>query len=267
MSQAVTINAAALTGGNRIVVVGTNLGGGDSITGGAGDDTINSGAGSDIVSAGAGADTIGAGSGNDVVTGGFGDDIVDGGGNTDRAVYSGAWTDFTISLAGSTYTISDDRGPGFDGSDSVTNVETFQFSNGTFAASQILNDAPTDIALLGNTVVENASNGTVVGTLGATDADSTLGDTTTFTLVDDAGGCFAISGSNLVVADGSLIDREAASSHTVIVRVTDAHGLAYEETFTIAIADVDEFDVTSRSTSISPPTRWIENAAVGVAVV
>ena len=40
MTSVVTVNAAALTGGNRIVVVGANLGGDDTITGGAGDDTI-----------------------------------------------------------------------------------------------------------------------------------------------------------------------------------------------------------------------------------
>ena len=95
---------------------------------------------------------------------------------------------------------------------------------------------------------------------------STLGDTATFTLVDDAGGRFAISGSNLVVADGSLIDREAASSHTVIVRVTDAHGLAYEETFTIAIGDVDESDVTVPIDVDLAADAVDENAAVGTAV-
>ena len=40
ITQSVTVNAAALTGANRVVVVGTNLGGGDTITGGAGADTI-----------------------------------------------------------------------------------------------------------------------------------------------------------------------------------------------------------------------------------
>ena len=37
-----------------------------------------------------------------------------------------------------------------------------------------------------------------------------------------AGGRFAISGSQLVVAAGSLLNREAAASHNVTVRVTDA---------------------------------------------
>ena len=41
MTNGVTINAAGLTGTNRIFVVGTNLVGADIITGGAGADTID----------------------------------------------------------------------------------------------------------------------------------------------------------------------------------------------------------------------------------
>ena len=45
MTNGVTISGAGLTGSNRITVVGTNLGGADTITGGAGVDTIDGGAG------------------------------------------------------------------------------------------------------------------------------------------------------------------------------------------------------------------------------
>ena len=43
MTNGVTISGAGLTGTNRITVVGTNLGGADTITGGAGADTIDGG--------------------------------------------------------------------------------------------------------------------------------------------------------------------------------------------------------------------------------
>ena len=56
MTNAVTISAAGLTGTNSIIVVGTNLGGADTITGGAGNDTIDGGAGNDTITGGAGAD-------------------------------------------------------------------------------------------------------------------------------------------------------------------------------------------------------------------
>jgi Ca2+-binding RTX toxin-like protein len=74
MTNAVTINASALTGSNRITVAGTNLGGGDTITGGAGADTIDGGAGADTINGGAGADTITGGAGVDNMTGGTGAD-------------------------------------------------------------------------------------------------------------------------------------------------------------------------------------------------
>ncbi len=74
MTNGVTINAAGLTGSNRITVVGTNLAGADIITGGAGADTIDGGAGIDTITGGAGADTITGGSGADVLTGGTGAD-------------------------------------------------------------------------------------------------------------------------------------------------------------------------------------------------
>ena len=51
MTNAVTISAAGLTGANSIIVVGTNLGGADTLTGGAGDDTIDGGAGNDTITA------------------------------------------------------------------------------------------------------------------------------------------------------------------------------------------------------------------------
>jgi hypothetical protein len=82
--------------------------------------------------------------------------------------------------------------------------------------------APTDIALSPASVAENSANGTVVGSLSDTDTDP--GDSATYTLTDDAGGRFAINGSDLVVADGTKLDFETATSHQVTVRVTDGAG-------------------------------------------
>jgi Ca2+-binding RTX toxin-like protein len=76
----VTIDASALTGSNHIIVVGTSLGGNDSITGGAGADTLDGGAG---------ADTINGGGGNDTITGGAGADTLTGGTGADHFVYRG----------------------------------------------------------------------------------------------------------------------------------------------------------------------------------
>jgi parallel beta-helix repeat protein len=106
------------------------------------------------------------------------------------------------------------------------------------------NHAPTDINLSANVVKENSTAGTVVGTLSDVDADT--GDTAAFTLLDNAGGRFAVSGNKLVVASGASIDYEQATSYTVVVRVTDSGGLTVDKSLTINVQNVNEvvgFDV------------------------
>ncbi|MBS0152902.1 MAG: cadherin domain-containing protein, partial [Nitrospira sp.] len=103
-----------------------------------------------------------------------------------------------------------------------------------------VNEAPTDLSLSANTVTENAMTGTVVGTVTGTDPDA--GDTKTYSLIDTAGGRFAIDSSTgqLTVADGSILNYETAASHNVTVRVTDSDGLTYDEVFTVNLTDVNE---------------------------
>lgn len=103
-----------------------------------------------------------------------------------------------------------------------------------------VNEAPTDLSLPANTVTENATTGTVVGRVTGTDQDAS--DTKTYSLTDTAGGRFAIDSTTGVirVADGSVLDYESATNHTVTVRVTDRGGLTYDETFTINLTNVNE---------------------------
>ena len=95
--------------------------------------------------------------------------------------------------------------------------------------------APSILELSAISVYEEAANGTVVGTVAATDPDA--GDTLTYTLLDDAGGRFAIDPNTgtITVADGSLLDHETADQHDVVVQVTDAAGLSDTETFSIYV--------------------------------
>jgi Ca2+-binding RTX toxin-like protein len=97
------------------------------------------------------------------------------------------------------------------------------------------NRAPSNVLLTGNDVLENSVNGTVLGTLSASDAD---GDTVNFNLLDNAGGRFALSGNKLVVANGGLLDYEQATSHQISVRVTDSHGASVDQTFNVTVRDV-----------------------------
>ena len=103
-------------------------------------------------------------------------------------------------------------------------------------ATTNVNEAPTAVLLSNSSVAENSAAGTVVGALTAVDPDA--GDTATFTLIDNSGGLFAISNGNLVTT--APLDFEQAASHQVTVRATDAGGLTYDTTFTIATTNVNE---------------------------
>ncbi|MEL6979804.1 MAG: cadherin domain-containing protein, partial [Pseudomonadota bacterium] len=218
--------------------------GDDVISGDAGDDGLSGGFGDDTLTGGAGDDTLLGGHDNDTLTGGAGNDAIDGGAGADIAVFSGNWADYTITSDGAptpTYTLTH-KSAGADGQDTVTNVETFRFADGDVAVADILNDAPTDIAVAsGGAVAENAANPTVVATLAATDADSGIAsETASFAITNDPSGFFEISGSNIVVKSGAAINYEAATSHDVTVRVTDANGASYSETFTLSVTDQAE---------------------------
>ena len=160
-------------------------------------------------------------------------------------------------LDGGTFSSSDNTGNGtakFDISSYASADTKIQFVvTGTSGGDRLLvdnvqisydgavvNQAPTDLALSANTVAENATSGTVVGTISATDPDA--GDTKTYSLTDTAGGRFAIDAITgvLTVADGSLLNYESAASHTVTVRVTDSGGQSVDKTFTIGVDNMPE---------------------------
>ena len=146
--SAVTIDASALTGTNRIVVDGTNLRGGDTITGGAGADQINSGDGADTVRGGGGADIIRGGAAGDLIFGGAdndtlygdaGDDIIWGGDGTaalsgNDTIYGGIGSDSihgqdgndTVYAEGDNDTIY--GGAGTDTYDGGTGIDTVDYS-------------------------------------------------------------------------------------------------------------------------------------------
>ncbi len=126
----------------------------------------------------------------------------------------------------------------------------------------------TDSDATANAVDENAANGTVVGvTALASDADAT-NNTILYTLDDNAGGRFAIDSSTgvVTVADGTLLDREAAASHDITVRATSSDGSFNTQLMTININDVDEFDVGAVTDSDGTANAVDENAIAGTVV-
>ncbi len=139
---------------------------------------------------------------------------------------SAGWTTLTTTITGG-------QGDG-------TNLLEIISSAGGIPGAGIYLDAIRITEASALAVVENAANGTVVGTLAGIDPDAS--QTFSYALIDDAGGRFAVNASTgvLTVTNGALLDFEGATSHAVIARVTDQGGLWRDQTLTIRVANVGE---------------------------
>ena len=97
-----------------------------------------------------------------------------------------------------------------------------------------INEAPTALSLSNNTIAENATIGTEVSTLSATDVDAN--DELTYTIADNDN--FKVEGDKLVTK--STLDYETKSEYKVIATATDTDGLKVEKEFVINITNVNE---------------------------
>ncbi|WP_192913871.1 cadherin domain-containing protein, partial [Roseibium sediminis] len=130
----------------------------------------------------------------------------------------------------------------------------------------------TDTDSTANSVSESAATGTTVGiTASASDADGT--DTVSYQIVDGSGnvitdGPFAIDPATgvVTVADSSQLDYEAGTSVTVNVQAVSTDGSTSTETFTVNLADVDEFDVTAVTDADTTTNSVSESATTGTTV-
>ncbi|MFV3078167.1 cadherin repeat domain-containing protein, partial [Niveispirillum fermenti] len=139
----------------------------------------------------------------------------------------------------------------------ATSSQTF-----TINVTNVAPTTPTDSNSAANSVLQGAANGTAVGiTASATDVN---GGTVTYSLADDAGGRFAINATTgvVTVADGTLLDYQTATSHTITVQASDGTDTS-TQTFTINVTNMppgtpDDSDNAANSV--------VEGAANGTAV-
>ncbi|MBC3881573.1 S8 family serine peptidase [Undibacterium sp. LX40W] len=137
-----TINAAALGLNNRIdlskattsILNGANLTISptttiEDATGGSGNDTLIANAIGSVLRGMDGNDTLAGNTGNDKLFGGKGNDSINGDAGIDIAVFSGKLSNYNLNHQGKTYSVVDKTG--IDGTDTITNVETLQFSDMT----------------------------------------------------------------------------------------------------------------------------------------
>jgi hypothetical protein len=136
----------------------------------------------------------------------------------------------------------------------------------TFVQSVTINvtnvdESPTGLSLSNNTVPEDISIGSAVGTLSTSDVDSP--ESFTYTLVAGTGSGdnarFSISGNQLIVASGLNFEERPTHTYSVRVRSTDIGGLTIEKVLTVIVTDVNEAptDLTLSPTNID------ENLPVG----
>ncbi|SOC47778.1 alpha-tubulin suppressor-like RCC1 family protein, partial [Rhizobium subbaraonis] len=204
-------------------------------------------------------DTIEGGAGNDFLAGGGGNDTIDGGAGTDIVYFDGTFGgpsgnySFTGGTGGNPLIVTDKRATGGTGIDVLTGVEILKFNNLTYDfANHKANYTPTDLALDDAEVSAEAAVGTVVGSLVVTDRDA--GDTFSYTLLDNAGGLFAIDGSSIKVA-GAL----EADAYTVSVRVVDSAGNTFDKELTIDVLPNTAPVITSNGGGATASVNVAEN--------
>ena len=127
--------ADAISGGDGSVVLNGGAGN-DLLDGGTGNDRLSGGDGADTILGGDGRDRVSGGDGNDRLDGGAGSDRIDGGSGMDTVVFDGNAADYVVSQGRRGVVVEDLREAG--GTDTVRNVESFEFADQTFTADELV---------------------------------------------------------------------------------------------------------------------------------
>ena len=99
------------------------------------------------------------------------------------------------------------------------------------------NAAPTAITPDAAMVAENALLGTTAVS-GLAAVDPNVGDRAGFYLVNDVGGRFVMIGDTIIVANPTLLDYEAGSTHTIEVKAVDTGGLYKTQSVTVTLGNL-----------------------------
>ena len=142
------------------------------------------------------------------LTGGTGNDTIDGGAGDNTLILSGARADYSYVVSGSTITVIDNRAGSPDGTDTVHNIEHFQFADELASRSD-----------LGLCAISSVAFGTHDGTLKAGDVVDIL---VTFT---DPVNVSANGAPTLTLSNGATATFvEGSGTNTLKFRYTVASG-------------------------------------------
>ncbi|MDT7530351.1 cadherin domain-containing protein [Sphingopyxis sp. SE2] len=115
------------------------------------------------------------------------------------------------------------------------------------------NETPTDIwADRTLSFSENIGVGTGLAWFGGSDPDNNIAS---YSLINNAGGRFALRSDGLLLVGNTGLNYEAGASHSITVRVTDARGAVYDESFTVSLVNQNEpHTISNGSGSIAEGT-------------
>lgn len=223
----------------------------NQLDGTAGDDLIEGLGGNDTLSGFDGNDTLDGGEGNDLLDGGFGDDSIDGGAGADTAIFAGNRDDYVVTqIDSATISIT---GP--DGTDLVTNVESFAFADMTQSFAEVIVPRQANLSASGMSLSEVSvvSGADVTATWnvasdGVIDAPSSYSALMIATAPDMAS----------VVATQDMIATAAGATGTAqtLSAVIDSGQLAPGTYWVAAVAD--DADAIKESNEGDNQTVWIQ---------
>ncbi len=223
----------------------------NQLDGTAGDDLIEGLGGNDTLSGFDGNDTLDGGEGNDLLDGGFGDDSIDGGAGADTAIFAGNRDDYVVTqIDSATISIT---GP--DGTDLVTNVESFAFADMTQSFAEVIVPRQANLSASGMSLSEVSvvSGADVTATWnvasdGVIDAPSSYSALMIATAPDMAS----------VVATQDMIATAAGATGTAqtLSAVIDSGQLAPGTYWVAAVAD--DGDAIQESNEGDNQTVWIQ---------
>lgn len=238
--------------------------GNDQIFGGGGNDELRGGSGDDQLDGGDGTDFLAGDSGNDTLLAGGGNDTIDGGADVDVATFSGLTGDYSFALnPDGSVTVVDMRAGAPDGSDTLRNIEFFQFADRLVPFGQ-LNQPPVISSDGGGVaaVIAVPENSTSVTTVFAVDPDnggavvySIAGgaDATLFQLDPQTGVLTFVTAPNYE----SPADVGADNLYDVIVRATDNNGGFDEQALAVTVTDLVDGFAPSITSNGGGPTAAI----------
>lgn len=213
--------------------------------------------GADTLTGGAGVDNLAGNGGNDTFSGGGGNDVIDGGAGTgDTLILSGAWSDYTVTNSGGTYTVTDNVA-GRDGSDTVSNVEIVRVGGTDYSFAALPDDAPIGVndTNAGDALKEDGDSSAAGNVLiNDTNTDAQFGDALTVTGArsgGEAGSYAAVTGATVVdviygqAAGDTITDFAGAGVVGGDVLEFRSYGTAASGESIVRIAGTDNYVITA----------------------